>query len=77
MVEEQLGAENGIKQNTPEEDKAGGQTELTQDTGQKQEDIATQNYTDFQILDNERKGSRSKKINKRGTSDNEDEEYPG
>eukprot|EP00972_Heterocapsa_arctica_P069307 10240911-Heterocapsa_arctica.AAC.1 len=59
------------------EDETGGQPELTQDTGQKQEDIATQNYTDFQILDNEKKGSRSKQINKRGTSDNEDEEYPG
>eukprot|EP00972_Heterocapsa_arctica_P017948 2653159-Heterocapsa_arctica.AAC.1 len=58
-------------------DEAGGQTELTQDTGQKQEDIATQKYTDFQILDYERKGSRTKSINKRATSDNEDEEYPG
>eukprot|EP00972_Heterocapsa_arctica_P083071 12241033-Heterocapsa_arctica.AAC.1 len=55
----------------------GGQTELTQDGVQKQEEIVTQDYKDHQIMEDEKELRKAKKTNKRGYSDNEDEQYPG
>eukprot|EP00972_Heterocapsa_arctica_P002045 293276-Heterocapsa_arctica.AAC.1 len=51
--------------------------ELTQDGGQKQEDIETQDYKDFQIMEDEKEVRKTKKTHKIGSSDNEDEQYLG
>eukprot|EP00972_Heterocapsa_arctica_P015848 2336597-Heterocapsa_arctica.AAC.1 len=40
--------------NLQAEDQKGGQTELTQDGGQNQEELETQDYNDFQILAEEK-----------------------
>eukprot|EP00972_Heterocapsa_arctica_P028050 4126876-Heterocapsa_arctica.AAC.1 len=58
-------------------DPMGGQTELTQDGVQNQEDILTQDYKDHQIMEDEKEDRKANKTNKRGSTDNEDEQYPG
>eukprot|EP00972_Heterocapsa_arctica_P091040 13432565-Heterocapsa_arctica.AAC.1 len=55
----------------------GGQNEPTQDGIQNQEEIVSQDYTDHQIMEEEKEVRKAKKTNKRATADNEDEQYPG
>eukprot|EP00972_Heterocapsa_arctica_P093633 13811689-Heterocapsa_arctica.AAC.1 len=54
------------------EDKAGGQLELTQDTGQKQDEQTTQYYNSNQILVEEKELKKLQQAKKRGSGNNED-----
>eukprot|EP00972_Heterocapsa_arctica_P062150 9160575-Heterocapsa_arctica.AAC.1 len=88
MVEEKTVTENIKNQNTPEEVQEEESAIETQeylhvagynqgDAGKQQEELETLDYKDFQILADEKEVIKSKKTTKRGSSDNEDEEYPG
>eukprot|EP00972_Heterocapsa_arctica_P088608 13066501-Heterocapsa_arctica.AAC.1 len=59
------------------EEQKGEQMELTQDGGQKQDELETQDYNDIQILEEEKEVRKNKETNKIGSSHKDNEQYPG
>eukprot|EP00972_Heterocapsa_arctica_P009721 1431278-Heterocapsa_arctica.AAC.1 len=58
-------------------DQMGGLTEHTQEGMPNQEEIVTQDCKDHQTMEDENEVRKATETGKRGSSDNEDEQYPG